>query len=272
MINFETFKKLNTEEKFNLFEKVYQQNVKLNNLLENVTMRLDTHEKKLNDILRNQETNQVNNPNNVTEIKQQPIQIRSFRPHLLNPETENLIIGSSIISRINQNDLPRDVAIHAYPGSTTEEKAGILDSYENKQLRTITLQDGTNSLLKQRSINVKNHFEKQKLLVEKLSSKFKPQKIFICEIPPVKNDDSVNEQIRNFNNLLNNEYHDNPAIEIINLHERICAVNNSNNPFFDNIHFNYKYGLPLIKFSLLSHILKYSNNVPREQLVQKRNY
>ena len=97
MINFETFKKLNTEEKFNLFEKVYQQNVKLNNLLENVTMRLDTHEKKLNDILRNQETNQVNNPNNVTEIKdnqQQPIQIRSFRPHLLNPETENLIIGS----------------------------------------------------------------------------------------------------------------------------------------------------------------------------------
>ena len=275
MINFETFKKLNTEEKFNLFEKVYQQNVKLNNLLENVTMRLDTHEKKLNDILRNQETNQVNNPNNVTEIKdnqQQPIQIRSFRPHLLNPETENLITGSSIISRINQNDLPRDVAIHAYPGSTTEEKAGILDSYENKQLRTITLQDGTNSLLKQRSINVKSHFEKQKLLVEKLSSKLMPQKIFICEIPPVKNDDTVNEQIRNFNNLLNNEYHDNPAIEIINLHERICAVNNSNNPFFDNIHFNYKYGLPLIKFSVLSHVLKYSNNVPREQLVQKRNY
>ena len=88
--------------------------VKLNNLLEIVTMRLDTHEKKLNDMIRNRETNQVNNPNNVTEIK--PIQIRSFRPHLLNPETENLIIGSSIISRINQNDLPRDVAIHAYPG------------------------------------------------------------------------------------------------------------------------------------------------------------
>ena len=80
MINFETFKKLNTEEKFNLFD-VYQQNVKHNNLLENVTMRLDTHENKLNDILRNQETNQVNNPNNATEIKnnqQQPKQIRSF--------------------------------------------------------------------------------------------------------------------------------------------------------------------------------------------------
>ena len=49
MINSETFKKLNTE-KFNLLEKVYQQNVKLNNLLENVKMRLDTHEKKLSDI------------------------------------------------------------------------------------------------------------------------------------------------------------------------------------------------------------------------------
>ena len=59
-------------------------------------MRLDTHEKKLKDILRYQETNQVNKPNNVTEIKdnrKQPKQIRSFRPHLLNPETENLIIG-----------------------------------------------------------------------------------------------------------------------------------------------------------------------------------
>ena len=271
---FRNVQKTKHGKKFNLFEKVYQQNVELNNLLENVTMRLDTHEKKLNDILRNQETNQVNNPNNVTEIKDnqtQPIQIRSFRPHLLNPENENLNIGSSIISRINQNDLPRDVAIHAYPGSTTDEKAGILDSYKNKQLRTITLQDGTYTLLKQRSINVKNHFEKQKLLVEKLSSKFRPQKIFICQIPPVKIDDTVNERIRNFNNLLNNEYHDNPAIEIISLHERLCAVNNSSNPFFDNIHFNYKFGLPSIKFSLLSHILKYSNNVPREQLVQKRN-
>ena len=62
MINFETLKKLSTEENFNLFEKIYQQNVKFNNLLENVTMRLDTHAKKLNDILRNQETNQVINP------------------------------------------------------------------------------------------------------------------------------------------------------------------------------------------------------------------
>ena len=134
---------------------------------------------------------------------------------MLNPETKNLIIGSSIISRINQNDLPRDVAIHAYPGSTTDEKAGILDSYENKQLWTKTLQDETNSLLKQRSINVKNHFEKQKLLVEKLSSKFRPQRFFICKISPIKNDDTVNERIRNFNNLLNKEHHDNPAIEII---------------------------------------------------------
>ena len=75
MINFETFKKLNTEEKFNLFEKVYQQNVKLNDLLENVTMRIDTHEKKLIDILRSQETNQVNNPNNVREIKDNQTQL-----------------------------------------------------------------------------------------------------------------------------------------------------------------------------------------------------
>ena len=54
-------------------------------------MRLVTHEKKSNDILRNQETNQVKYPNNVTEINDnqtQAIQVRSFLPHLLNPETE----------------------------------------------------------------------------------------------------------------------------------------------------------------------------------------
>ena len=49
MINFETFKKLNAEEKFNLFEK-------FTNKTSNTHERLDTHEKKLNDILRNQET------------------------------------------------------------------------------------------------------------------------------------------------------------------------------------------------------------------------
>ena len=128
-----------------------------------------------------------------------------------------------------------------------------------------------NCLLKQGNINVKNHFEKQKLLVQNLSSKSRPQKIFIRKIPPVKNEDTVNERIRYFNNLMNNEYHDNSAIEIFNLHERLCAVNNSDNPFFDKIHFIHKYGLPLIKFSLLSHVLKYSNKVPCEQLVQKRN-
>ena len=111
MINFETFKKIKHGRETQPFPKVYQQNVKLNIWRENVTMRLDTHEKKLEDIC-NQKTNQVNIPNNVTEIKdnqRQPIQIRSFRPHLLNPETGNLFIGSSIISRTNQKDLPRDI-------------------------------------------------------------------------------------------------------------------------------------------------------------------
>ena len=129
---FRNVRKTKHGRKFQPIRKSLPTKRQINNLLENVTMRLDTHEEKLNDILRNQETKQVNNPNNATEIKdnqQQPIQIRSFRPHLLNPETENLIIGSSIISRINQNDLPRDVAIHAHPGLTTDEKAGILDSY-----------------------------------------------------------------------------------------------------------------------------------------------
>ena len=49
---------------------------------------------------------------------------------------------------MNKNVFRHDEAINAYPGSMTDEKAEILDSNENKQLRTITLQDGTNSLVK----------------------------------------------------------------------------------------------------------------------------
>ena len=87
--------------------------------------RLDTNDKKLNDKLRYQKTNKVDDSNNVTEIRDnqtQPIQFRSLQPYLLNPETENFFIGSIIISQINHYDLPRDVAILAYPGSMTDEK------------------------------------------------------------------------------------------------------------------------------------------------------
>ena len=53
-------------------------------------MRLNTHEKKLNDLLRNQKINQVKNTNKVTEMKDnqtQPKQYCPFRDHLPNPET-----------------------------------------------------------------------------------------------------------------------------------------------------------------------------------------
>ena len=211
IINFETFKQLNLEEIFNFFGKVYYRIIKLDSVLENVTVRRNSHEKKLNDIMQSRNKPSGNfrqcdrnqRQSNTTDKK-------SFVWFsLAKPRNGKLNIGLSIISRKSQNDLPRDAAIHAYPGSTTDENAGVVDSYKNKQLWTINLQDGTNSLLKQRSINVKNLSEKQKLLEENLYSKFRLHRSVICEIPPVKM--SILSMIVF---LISNENHYKPAIAL----------------------------------------------------------
>ena len=128
-------------------------------------MRLDTHEKNLNDAIRNQEINQLNNPNIVTEIKDnetQPIQFPSVRPHLLNPETENFIIGSRIISRKKNKTtflvvwlsmLIQVQPLIKWQENCTHTKANIYGRFLSRMEK--------NSLMKQRSINVKNHFEQQ---------------------------------------------------------------------------------------------------------------
>ena len=75
--------------------------------------------------------------------------VRDCQPISLKPEVKSLVIGSSLVKRIvNDNSIPTDIGIHAYPGSTTEEKHSVLTKYTEKQLKTVVIQDGTNSILK----------------------------------------------------------------------------------------------------------------------------
>ena len=59
------------------------------------------------------------------------------------------MLGSSIVARVNQNELPLDVEIIPYSGSTTDEKMTILQKTNFAQLKTIIIQNGTNSILKE---------------------------------------------------------------------------------------------------------------------------
>ena len=75
--------------------------------------------------------------------------VSDFQPIFLKPEVWNLVIGSSLLLRIvDDNSVPTDIAIHAYPGSTTDKKRSVLTKYPGKQLKTVAIQDGTNSILK----------------------------------------------------------------------------------------------------------------------------
>ena len=75
--------------------------------------------------------------------------ICKFETLKIEEKTENFLIGSSIIKHLERDrTFPLDCSIHAYPGSTTEEKLQLLQGYDQKIMKTVILQDGTNAILK----------------------------------------------------------------------------------------------------------------------------
>ena len=79
--------------------------------------------------------------------------IRKFETLKIEEKTENFLIGSSIIKHLAiDRTFPQDCSIHAYPGSTTEEKRSYYRvTINKKKMKTVILQDGTNASLKQKS-------------------------------------------------------------------------------------------------------------------------
>ena len=81
--------------------------------------------------------------------------IRKFETLKIDEKTENFLIdliGSSIIKHLARDrTFPRDCSIHAYPGSTTKEKLQFLQGYDQKNMKTVILQDGINAILNQKS-------------------------------------------------------------------------------------------------------------------------
>ena len=60
--------------------------------------------------------------------------VRTFPKKPLQKANNNLVLGSSTIAKLeNDKSIPADCTIHAYRGSTTNEKLKILNSYEDKK-------------------------------------------------------------------------------------------------------------------------------------------
>ena len=83
-----------------------------------------------------------------TKAKEVSKNVRNFLPFPVPEECVNLILGSSIISRVKTETFPNDTIVHAYRGSSTVEKIKVLDQYSKKKLKCVIIQDGTKSILK----------------------------------------------------------------------------------------------------------------------------
>ena len=194
--------------------------------------------------------------------------IRKFETLKIEKKTENFLIGSSIIKHVARDrTFPQDCSIHAYSGSTTKEKLQFLQGYDQKKMKTVILQDGTNAILKQKSDHLETLFSDYKDLVSAIKEKFSPETLVLMEVPSLIKCRKTNRQTTKFTNSMKN-------CESI-LHKKILPVCNMlsqmanyNALFYDDRNFNFQQGIQFIKNAVLSHFLLTSCNLVRLQPLQ----
>ena len=132
--------------------------------------------------------------------------IRKFETLKIEEKTENILIGSSIIKHLARDrTFPQDCSIDAYPGSSTKKKLQLLPGFDQKNMKTVILQDGTNAILKQKSDHLETLFSDYKDLVSSIKDKFSPETLVLMEVPPFKKlpkNEQTNNKIYEFNEKL----------------------------------------------------------------------
>ena len=189
-------------------------------------------------------------------------------PMKINDSATNLILGSSIVSRLPVKDLPQDVELHAYGGSSTLQKIDLINKYEHKEgMKTFTLQDGTNALLRNPTKPVSELYSDYETLVSQIYEKFTPEKILLVEVPPVfasSENDEKNHRINEFNAMMKDTATQNSdKYELINIHETLLKLPNAKTAFFDELHLNFQIGLPTLRNCIMKNLSQYSDNIPR---------
>ena len=140
-----------------------------------------------------------------------------------------------------------------------------------KKLKTLIWQDGTNSVSKS-SKNGKDLFADYQKRIDKCIEEFTPDSMVLCEFLPFREipiNRDKNEKIAVFNVLLNSTYGNvDNAIVVLKLNAIIRSVptynpriTQFNQLYHDNVHLNYKLGIPFLKNILLGYLLKTSNGV-----------
>ena len=99
---------------------------------------------------------------------------------------------------MNDRSIPEDVSVHAYKGSTTQEKLALMEQYPDLKMKTVLLQDGTNSILRNKNKDISELADDTCVLIQAIKENFSPDVLVFMEVPPIKkstNNDSTNEKI-----------------------------------------------------------------------------
>ena len=137
-------------------------------------------------------------------------------------ECKNLIVGSSITSRIKTETLPNDTIVHSYRGSTTEEKIRVLNRYLEQKFKCVILQDGTNCILEQKIETINKFLE----LIEVSTAQYSPDMVVICKIPPILNNHDAKVDIDELINAINENFGSRADFEVLNLNSLLENLKN----------------------------------------------
>ena len=260
MLSLQTFEKTSKNELYNIYRELYEK-------LQEKEKIIEQHVINISNYLKGTATNNTPQASSTTSTSGYNVnKVRSFQAFPVKDNTTNLIIGSSIVKNlVNDRSFPADVEVHAYRGSTTLEKLQILEQYDQKKMKTVVLQDGSNAILKNKSCSLDIILENFAKLVHAVNNKFQPDSLVIMQTPPVKNSQfytNVNKKISDFNQRIRSLFNDvNFTVKFLNVHDFLISLPSYENFYYDDIHFNYQQGVPYLKNAILSHVLLTSDNI-----------
>ena len=160
--------------------------------------------------------------------------------------------------------MPGDFEIQAYSGSTSEEKLAITSQWEKKKLKTVTIQNGTNNVLKHKNQTVEKMFQHHQDLIKQIQANHELQKVLLCEIPPIFNSENLsgwNEKIDAFNHMLTQRYEHNECYQIIPLNALLASKKNMTANYHKSSHLNNAWGTLFLQNLFLFFLLTHSENI-----------
>ena len=134
-------------------------------------------------------------------------------------------------------------------------------------LRLMLLNSLALSLLTNRimSPNISNRlitpqlFDDFNTLVKAIREKLEPPNSVVCEVPPVLQNEEMNQKITEFNTLIHEKFDE--GFTVLKLNHKYRSLPNMQSFCNNNIHFNHLQGLAVLTTALLSQLLRTSSGV-----------